>query len=115
MSRDKQIKEMALDLNRIIHFKDNGLVARYATAEAMYELGYHKHSEWISVEDRLPEKQCSYLCCYIFEDFPDHKYYNVLDYYLVDEHPHFQHEGGITRLRVTHWMPLPSPPTEKNA
>lgn len=38
-----EIEEIALDLNHIIHFKDNGLVARYATAEAMYNMGYRKH------------------------------------------------------------------------
>lgn len=66
--------------------------------------------KWIPAEERLPEKQCEYLCCCIFERFPEHKFYKVLDYYLYDQTPHFQHEGGITGLKVTHWMPLPEPP-----
>lgn len=45
MSRDKQIEKIARDLNHIIQFKDNGFVARYATAEAFYDRGYRRASE----------------------------------------------------------------------
>lgn len=44
-NRDEEIEKMAFDLNNIICFKDNGFVARYATAEAFYNAGYRKASE----------------------------------------------------------------------
>lgn len=49
MDKNNQIENIAIDLNNIVCFKDNGLVARYATAEAMYNAGYRKveRGEWI--------------------------------------------------------------------
>lgn len=101
MNKDIKIEEITLDLNHIIHFKDNGLVARYATAEAMHELGYHKQSEWISVEDRLPELFADVL---VLRNGKIEIDYNEEDGYFA-----YDFKGK----RVTHWMPLPSPPTEK--
>lgn len=45
IDKEKQIENIAIDLNNIVCFKDNGLVARYATAEAMYNAGYRKAYE----------------------------------------------------------------------
>jgi hypothetical protein len=42
IDKEKQIENIAIDLNNIVCFKDNGLVARYATAEAMYNTDYRK-------------------------------------------------------------------------
>lgn len=52
--------------------------------------------EWISVEDRLPEKP---MHCLVFTENKDIdvSYYN---------------EGFYTKY-ITNWMPLPTPPTEK--
>ena len=44
MNYEKEIERLAVDLNHIIQFKENGFVARYATAEAFYALGYRKAS-----------------------------------------------------------------------
>lgn len=63
-------------------------------------------SEWISIDDRLPEygKDCLVWC--VFKAAMEH---NVA--FLSDE------EGWITTeadwnidYAVTHWMPLPEPP-----
>lgn len=44
MSREKQIEEIAVELNEIIRFNDKGFVDRYATAEALYDAKYRKKS-----------------------------------------------------------------------
>lgn len=44
MSREKQIEEIAVELNEIIRFNDKGFVDRYATAEAIYDAKYRKTS-----------------------------------------------------------------------
>lgn len=46
-TKDREIERLAVDLNHIIEFNDNGFVARYATAEAFYDRGYRKVSEVI--------------------------------------------------------------------
>ena len=66
--------------------------------------------EWISVTDRLPEKDGLYLCNYHFGKNRDMTFTRVLDYYATDKIPHFQHTLGDTTMKVTHWMPLPEPP-----
>lgn len=65
--------------------------------------------EWISVKDRLPEKQCDYLCCCCFEHYLS-RCIVILEYYTHLEQ--FQYEGNDMPLRVTHWMPLPNLPEE---
>ena len=105
MNEEKQIEEMALDLNHIIHFKDNGLVARYATAEAMYELGYRKQNKWISVEDRLPDEDIPVL---VYKDKYNDAYANMETAYWCDGR-----WMGVASEYVTHWMILPSPPIGK--
>ncbi len=77
-------------------------VIRYVLKEA-YKDGMTEAlaSQWVSVEDRLPEedvrilgcnKESVYLCTYDGEDF-----YNVM--------PDF-------KVRPTHWMPIPELPTK---
>lgn len=66
--------------------------------------------EWISVKDRLPEKNDQYLCNYHFGEYPTMTFTQVLDYYATDIVPHFQHTLGDGSMKVTHWMPLPQPP-----
>lgn len=64
------------------------------------EIGIHSQERWISVEDRLPDKQpCEYLVV---------NGNNVETAICLDN-------MWITPRRVikiTHWMPLPEPPKE---
>lgn len=67
--------------------------------------------EWISVEDRLPEESGRYLCYYrgsnlICPYSAIYKMFNACD--DADEEWNKQYA-----MMITHWMPLPSPPTEK--
>lgn len=63
--------------------------------------------KWISVKDRLPEKNGYYLCNVKSFLFPGRTYINILE---CDKDA-FK-EGHIYTDGVTHWMPLPEPPNE---
>jgi len=66
--------------------------------------------EWISVEDRLPEELFTAVLIYC----PDNN--NIYCAYLNarNEWHIFDQGSGLWVLeRVTHWMPLPKSPTEK--
>ena len=82
-------------------------------AERAYNAGYRKHSEWISVEERLPD-----ICgmdvlmvavnCYgqtnIVKGFTD---YQFPIKFLTNEK---QYDNIWGAWEVTHWMPLPEAP-----
>ncbi len=69
-------------------------------ASRLYNAGYRKQG-WISVEDRLPERNGRYLThC----DIEGQSLVCVLYYCKV---------GGFNEGTVTHWMPLPEAPKMK--
>lgn len=77
-----------------------------------FEDGYRAGVEaaqpkWISVEERLPDKQCEYLVRYGFGEESASRFSGVMYFVLYDERPHFENDG-LYGLNVTHWMPLPS-------
>lgn len=62
--------------------------------------------EWISVKDRLPDKQGNYLTY-------DMRYRDIEIYYYMGCGEWDHHRNGITDAEghgFTHWMPLPQPP-----
>lgn len=67
-------------------------------------------NEWISVEDRLPEELFNAVLIYCPNNI------NIYCAYLNARNEwHFFNYGAGQQIteRVTHWMPLPAPPTEK--
>ena len=68
----------------------------------LYNIGYRKQ-EWISVEDRLPEKNVRVLVC-----IKSNRSYTRFDTDRLDDR-------GFVRWfnDVTHWMPLPEAPKMK--
>ena len=77
-------------------------------AEALYNAGYRKQSEWISVEDRLPEKTGQYLTW--------HGSYYGIHYYSVEKQGWnilYCENREYEIKSVTHWMPLPERPKMK--
>lgn len=83
-------------------------------------------TEWISVKDRLPDKNGKYLCC--VEGYGNYRYIaaysfalnleeiDKYDFYnqqrcgwcgLDSEYGYYEHES------VTHWMQLPELPKEE--
>lgn len=102
MSREKQIDEMARDLEN--HTCMSQFQAEIAS-KTLYLLGYRKQ-EWISVDVRLPETNEEvlvyssvgkiYTACYIRVDGIEFWFENI---------------DGFRE--ITHWMPLPEAPKMK--
>lgn len=67
--------------------------------------------KWISVEERLPEKQGDHLVLYSFGETNVDFFAGVMYFIRYDERPHFENDG-LYGLHVTHWMPLPNLPKE---
>lgn len=96
---NEQIEEM----EQIIKKCDDE--AMYASiAYELYNADYHKQ-EWISVEDRLPEKEGVYLV---------HTTYNIIEteVFYISKHDDISYWWDLDGM-VTHWMPLPEPPKMK--
>ena len=70
--------------------------------------------KWISVEERLPEKQGDYVVLYSFGETNVQRFAGVMHFIRYDERPHFENDG-LYGLHVTHWMSLPEPPKEAGA
>jgi hypothetical protein len=71
-------------------------------AEQLYDAGYRKQSEWISVKDRLPEKEEIVLCCLgLVHNVYTYKGDNIWE----DSYGYYQKDEPIT-----HWMYLPELP-----
>jgi hypothetical protein len=74
----------------------------------------NSHTGWISVKDRLPDTESSILVAFKWFDKPIEV--RQMTYYSED-HWHrsdmfVSPEGAFHRLEtITHWMPLPKPPT----
>ena len=92
----------------------------YKDVVEMFDKGYRKQ-EWISVEERLPEKSRRYLCfCngYIgVRGFAlNLKKIDEYDFYCADYSGWYDYDNEYDYFevtRVTHWMPLPEPPKMK--
>ena len=103
MSKEKQIEEIRKDI-----FSAFGGYAKWeedwqSLAEAVYNAGYRKKNEWISVDERLPTK----------EDANEHG--DVLGITRSDGIARSWTWDWIMRYPklYTHWMPLPEPPVMK--
>ena len=96
MSKEKQIEEMEQTLCNArkvyVYSKD--------IAEHLYNAGYRKQSEWIGIEERLPEREGTYLV-YTYKGAI--KFGDFRCYYAKNDNPQFDYY-------VTHWMPLPDAP-----
>ena len=82
------------------------------SAEKIYEAGYRKQSDWISVDEKLPDKSGRYLTwhgCYLTWHGC---YYGIVDYSVEKQGWNITYcEDRETEIKnVTHWMPLPEAP-----
>lgn len=103
----EKINEMAKSIDEaLIHnvswSSDNGVIFYSADgiARELFDDGYRKQ-EWISIEDRLPERNGRYLTHCNIEN---QSLVCVLYYCKI---------GGFNEGTVTHWMLLPTPPKAK--
>lgn len=77
--------------------------------------------KWISVKDRLPDEDGSYLVTECVGNIwftsvarYTHKY-NGLEVHLIDKAIWYDFDseyGDFEKVGITHWMPLPEPPEE---
>ena len=107
MSKEKQIEEMwniiITDCNRECdgcEFENDNWCFTHRVINNLYNAGYRKQSEWISVEERLPEREGTYLV-YTYKGAI--KFGDFRCYYAKNDNPQFDYY-------VTHWMPLPDAP-----
>lgn len=118
MNRDKQIEEMIEVLRqnaescKTCNWYKEGLCIgncelsedNQIVCEALYNAGYRKQSEWISVDERLPEK-CTHVIVCDESGIVGEAWHSKEDHFdwMIDEKLVF----------ATHWMPLPEPPKMK--
>jgi len=76
----------------------------YDRCKKLYEKGYRKQSEWISVDERLPSNSGKYICCTTKGTILIERFYQL------DDGGWFSNHNFCT---VTHWMPLPEAPKMK--
>lgn len=112
MTDEKQIEEMAFDIcvARKANYSDGCRVCSknesclyQDIAYDLYRAGYRKQSEWISVEERLPDNRKFVIVC--------DKYGNVGEAY--HRAGRFEWVDDEEVVEATHWMPLPEPPKMK--
>ena len=102
LEREKLEAIMAYDLEEcLIEFESGGdIYTDYdLTAQKMIAKGYRKQSGWISVDERLPDKDAMYIV------FTKKFGVSISVCYLTQK-------GAFWAIgnSVTHWMPLPQPP-----
>jgi len=109
--REKQEAIMWNDLRECISYDEwsareygETSVDLYTTAQNLIEKGYRKQTEWISVDERLPERMKTVLVC-IKGYFKNP--IMVVSEMLEENGARWSACAGFT---VTHWMPLPEPP-----
>ena len=99
MRKEKQIEEMTNDLCDIeckgmkCKICDTGCEYRML-AEALYNAGYRKQSEWISVEERLPESGVHCLLACKVTCYNGAKYTYVCDGFHVDRWKEQEYNNG---------------------
>lgn len=131
MSKEKQIEEMVTELAEAHHEMDVAWTNHFIDkekfpkpkpehtilAEHLYNAGYRKQSEWISVADsRKPHNLQKCFIAFVFGD-SDMIFYGEARYHafegngLVDR-SHFSNEG-VEGMTVKYWMPIPRFPEMK--
>ena len=73
-------------------------------------------SEWMSVDERLPETEGTYLVWNKEQKKIEIRFFHRLPpHYPVESHPEIREYFGnfADYKRITHWMPLPEAPKRK--
>ena len=107
MSKEKQndeLVQMYRDLVEIFEeeYEKRRLITPQNTAEKMTAKGYRKQSEWISVDERLPERCGYYLGCTYKGGLMIAPFFPV----FANDKPEFNY-------KIAYWMPLPEAPKMK--
>lgn len=97
-------------------YRDAGYTSRFIESIAdIPHINVAPKPEWISVEDRLPEEEGAYLVLIV--DYLGEERMEVVELFkwanCFDWSSHMSSRWKDSNT-ITHWMPLPSPPTENN-
>ena len=115
MSRDREtylkFKPMADDLRKAESWcESDGVLNRNKTMQNLYKMGYRKQ-EWISVDERLPDKEGPYLVLIV--DYLEEERMEVMELFkwanCFDWSAHMSSRWKDSNT-ITHWMPLPEAP-----
>lgn len=121
MSKE-QIEEMAEVLrhsceNECFKNKDGFADCEACEACLLYDAGYRKQSEWISVEERLPtaEENDRGLVGIVNGHNGKIGFIDaiILVYYDFEERDWWSEDYNITNCKVEYWMPIPESPKMK--
>ena len=118
MSKEKQIEEMAEVMRHTCEGpcfvnKDGFTDCEACHSCQLYDAGYRKQSEWISVDERLPETEGFYLVWNKGQKINQVRFfYRLPPNYPVESHPEIrEYFGNFADYKwITHWMPLPEVP-----
>lgn len=110
MSREKQIEEMAHALCGQEHSCgecDSDYRCEFILeCSVLHRAGYRKQSEWISVEERLPDNNTERVLVFLVDD----DFTKPIGENKIDTDRFVDGKWVRWSRFVTHWMPLPEPP-----
>lgn len=75
--------------------------------EALREKRKREFRQWISVKDRLPEEDYTFVLVLV------ETWKRTVGVALYAEHGFYNPLAADVQMNVTHWMPLPEPPEEE--
>ena len=108
MNREEQIEEIYEQIKYNTGSYDSD--AR-SCAEILYDYANYRKQEWISVKDRLPKSNQEVLV------YRGGHIGDLMNVYIYVGNDKWEDEYGYWSVTddegITHWMPLPEPPTEK--
>lgn len=67
-------------------------------------------SDWISVDDEMPEEEGVYLCHFDDGTIETYDCEVMFDFLDIPKMEFLQVKCGHKKVNVTHWMPLPDAP-----
>lgn len=121
MSKEKQIE--IIELTKTLCLKPCDTCSRYGqkqkcvheyTAERLYNAGYRKQSEWISVDERLPtvEENENGLVGIVNGYNGKIRFTDAIIFvdYCFEEKEWWSQDYDLTDCKVEYWMPLPEAP-----
>lgn len=82
-----------------------------ALKDAVKYLKEYKEMQWISVKDRLPEKDVPHS--YSGDVFVTNGKKISSGYYSYPCESWFTYYDDVSACYISHWMPIPEPPTNK--
>ena len=105
-----ELKEAEAFKNMLIEASTPLIAPHIEGVFAVFQLNHKPQTGWISVDEQLPSESGRYWCYVEYQsDLAKSSYQWNCFFGVVEKVFHVDGCGG----RVTHWMPLPEPPLNK--